>query len=127
MRNFVISLICLCVLLGIWGCFSVYSSRISEEMQLQSEVLIEEAIKQSDWNAAEEDFRKLSAMWDEYKIPASFFIDLKDINEIDCTLSKAHLYIEAEDISNSSGEISYLKDKFKLLHRNDSLLLTNIF
>lgn len=126
MRNFIISLISLLIILCLWTGFSHYSSETTRELQTQTHKLIA-SIYNEDWVPAEKDYRQLLQIWDNYKKTASIFLDGKDLNEIDSTLDKAHLYMEAEDVSNSSGEFSYLKDKFRFLYTNDSLSLSNIF
>lgn len=127
MRNFIISLVSILLILCLWAGFSIYSAKMSDALQAQSQHLITSSINKGDWTSAESDYNKLRETWDEYRKAASVFLDSKDINEIDSTMDKAYLYMQAEDISNSSGEFSYLKDKFKFLHQNDSVSLANIF
>lgn len=127
MRNFIISLISLLIILCLWAGFSHYSSETTKILQGQAHKLIVSSINKEDWISAEKDYKQLLQTWNSYKKTASIFLDARDINEIDSTLDKAHLYMEAEDVSNSSGEFSYLKDKFKFLYTNDSISLSNIF
>ncbi len=127
MRNFIISTISLLVILCLWRGFSLYSYKTTHPRPVQAQELIVSSINKKDWDSAEENYRQLLQMWDKYKRKASLFLDSKDINEIDSTMGKAYLYMKAKDVSNSSGEFSYLKDKFKLLYTNDSILLSNIF
>jgi len=127
MRNFIISLVCLMIMLFSWTAFSIYSSKMTNTLQVQSHHLIYSSIEKGDWTSAYNDYNKLSETWHKYKKAAAIFLDSKDINEIDSTMDKAYLYMKAEDISNSSGEFSYLKDKFKFIHQNDSITFTNIF
>ena len=127
MRNFIASLIAILIVLCVWIGFSVYSSGMSDSLQAQTAQLVTSSINKGDWISAEKDYQQLSAMWNEYRKAASVFLDSKDINEIDSTMDKAYLYMQAEDISNSSGEFSYLKDKFKFLHQNDTVTFANIF
>lgn len=127
MRNFIISLICLLVTLCSWTAFSVYSAKTTDVLQAQSHHLVYSSINNGDWTSAEKDYLRLSKTWNKYKSAAVFFLDSREINEIECTMDKAYLYMKAQDISNSSGEFSSLKDKFKFLHQNDSVTLSNIF
>ena len=127
MRNFIISLVFLLIVVCVWAGFSVYSQKATDALQAQSQKLIAASIAKEDWDSAEADFRQLSKMWHKYRKTASIFLDSKDINEIDSTMDKAHLYMKAHDVSNSTGEFSYLKDKFRFLHHNDKVTLTNVF
>lgn len=127
MRNFLISLICLLIVLLLWTGFFMYSHKMSTLLQTQSDTLVYGAINKGDWESASADYATLLRTWHQYRITASLFLDAKDINEIDSTMDKAHLYMKAHDISNSSGEFSYLKDKFKFIHQNETPNLSNIF
>lgn len=127
MRNFMISLTCLLIVLCLWAGFAYYSGKTTGALQVQSDQLINSSIRNENWESAEDDYRQLSEMWHRYKRIASIFLDAKDINEIDSTMDKAHLYMEAKDISNSTGEFSYLKNKFRFLYQNDTVSLPNIF
>ena len=127
MRNFIVSLIAILIVLCVWTCFSIYSSGMSDKLQAQTAQLVTASINKGDWVSAEKEYRQLYGMWKQYRKAASVFLDSRDINEIDSTMDKAYLYMQAEDISNSSGEFSYLGDKFKFLHQNDTVTFANIF
>ncbi len=127
MRNFIVSLIAILIVLCVWTCFSIYSSGMSDKLQAQTSQLVSTSINKGDWVSAEKEYRQLHGMWKQYRKAASVFLDSRDINEIDSTMDKAYLYMQAEDISNSSGEFSYLGDKFKFLHQNDTVTFANIF
>ena len=127
MRNFIISMISILIVLCLWTGFTIYSASKSQALQAQAQLLITSSINKGNWISAEKDYIKLTEMWHDYRKVASIFLDAKDINEIDSTMDKAYLYMQAKDISNSSGEFSYLKDKFRFLHQNDTVTFTNIF
>lgn len=127
MRNFIVALISLLIILSAWAVFSLYSEKLTSDLQEQSHKLITTSISNQDWVSAEVDYRQLSEMWQKYKRTASIFLDAKDINEIDSTMDKAYLYMQAKDVSNSTGEFSYLKDKFNFLYKNDTVSFANIF
>ena len=48
------------------------------------------------------------------------------LNEADCTIEKTAYYIQAEDLSNASGELASLKDQLLFLHYNETLSAGNI-
>lgn len=127
MRNFIVSMISLLIVISLWVGFSVYSGKMTDALQTQSQKLITSSISREDWASAETDYRQLSELWHRYKKTASIFLDAKDINEIDSTMDKAYLYMKAQDVSNSTGEFSYLKDKFQFLYQNDTLSFSNVF
>lgn len=126
MRNFLISLSFIFIITVIWVGFNSYSAHMTEKCTAMANSLTTQSIPQGDWDNAEREFLDLRETWNKYKKIAFYFIDLKEINEIDGTMSKTHLYIKAHDISNSNGEIAYLKDKINATHQSDTIILHNI-
>lgn len=127
MRNFIISLICIMFVFSAWLGFSSFSSYCSQQCISHAGKLISVYISSEDWDGASSQMDLLMESWDDYKKVAYFFLDAREINEIESALNKTSLYIEAHDISNSNGEISYLTEKIRYLHQSDLLLLHNIF
>lgn len=127
MRNFIISIICLGTLVGIWAAFDSYSAdKIGSYMDtIEQEVI--KTIEQEKWDTAYESFQRFSQDWHEYKKKAAFFLDTQAINETDYSIARALYYIKAKDISNSSGELSCLREQLKFLEYNESLAIGNIF
>lgn len=127
MRNFIISVICLGALIGVWAAFESYSSdKISAYMDtIEQEVI--KTVEQEKWDTAYENFQRFSRDWHKYKKKAAFFLDTQAINEADYSIAKALYYIKAKDVSNSSGELSCLREQLKFLEYNESLAVGNIF
>ena len=48
------------------------------------------------------------------------------LNEVDSTICKAYYYIQMEDDSNASGEVSALQYQLMYLHENQKPTLANI-
>lgn len=127
MRNFVISVLCLGALIGAWAVFDVYSS---DKISTYKETLQQEVIKMvesEEWDKAYASFERFSKDWDHYKKTAAFFLDTQALNEADYSIAKSHYYIKAKDVSNSSGELSCLKEQLSYLEYNESLALGNVF
>lgn len=127
MRNFIISIICLGALIGVWAAFDSYSAdKISAYRDTLDQKVIK-TIEAGKWDIAYENFQSFSQDWHAYKKKAAFFLDTQAINEADYSIAKALYYIKAKDISNSSGELSCLKEQLKFLEYNESLAVGNIF
>jgi hypothetical protein len=54
-------------------------------------------------------------------------LDTATINEIDYALARSIKFIQAEDISNSNGELNAVIEQFSFLTENQNLSLQNIF
>ena len=127
MRNFIISLISLALIVSICYGFHMYSDAKTKAYDKAIETLITEYVNENRWDEASEHFQMMQDDWNKYKHTASFFLDSSSINHIDSTFKKIHYYISADDRSNASGELAYLKGLFAALHKNESVTLENIF
>lgn len=127
MRNFIVSVICLGLLIGAWCIFDNYSDTRLQSYIDQIETAIIPEVEASDWDKAYDDFTAVSDSWHKYKKSAAFFLDTDAINETDYSIARAKYYIKAKDDSNSTGELACLKEQMTFLHYNESLSPGNIF
>lgn len=127
MRNFVISVICLSLLVGVWCVFDSYSDKTLHGYieDIEDNIII--AVEDGKWDQASVDFEALSVSWHKYKKSAAFFLDTQTINDTDYSIAKAKYYIKAKDDSNSTGELNCLKEQLTFLDYNESLNWGNIF
>ena len=84
------------------------------------------AVTQNDWENAKKGFEEVSDQWDHYKKTAVCFLSTEALNEVDSTICKAYYYIQMEDDSNASGEVSALQYQLMYLHENQKPTLANI-
>ncbi len=127
MRNFIISIVCLGILVGAWAVFGFYSNHTIDRYEQALEDSIIKAVETEQWEKAYTEFRELSEDWHRYKKAAAFFLDTQAINDTDYSIAKAKYYIKAKDVSNSSGELACLKEQLVFLHQNESITWGNIF
>lgn len=127
MRNFIISAICLGLLVGIWGVFDLYSGNRIDECRARLSEDVIKAAQAGRWKRAERSFSQFSDDWKQYRKAAAFFLDTQDLNEIDYTIEKTAYYIKASDLSNASGELANLEDQLFYLHYNETPAAENIF
>jgi hypothetical protein len=83
-------------------------------------------VTSGEWSQAENKFEVLEDDWHEYKKTASFFFSTDKINDADYSIARIKYYSNSEDTSNSSGELSCLKEQLKFLHENEKINLQNI-
>ncbi len=127
MRNFMISAICLLITVGVWLCFYLYTSSKIEHYEASLDTITKEYVDEEKWKQASDSFEALESDWKGFSRYAAFFLDSSSLNHIDSTFRKIHYYISANDVSNSSGELAYLKGLFISLHKNETLSFENIF
>lgn len=127
MRNFVISAICLGLLIATWGVFDFYSKQKVEEYQIRLDHSIIKTAECKNWKKAYSDFEEFIVDWKDYKKRAAFFLDTQSLNETEYTIARAKYYIKEKDISNTSGELASLSKQLLALHENEALSVKNIF
>ncbi len=126
MRSLWISILSLALVLGIFSVFCIHSQKELSRMTDQCQGAIMDAVEAEDWKSANKAMKKQYANWQDYRKTALFFLDTATINEADQTFAKTLKYINAEDRSNSSGELLALIQQLKVLHENESITLQNI-
>lgn len=126
MRSFFISLFCLLLLIGTWSAYTNYSDKEIHKFinSIDDSILIE--VQDGNWEQATDNFKKLKDSWHNYKKTACFFFSTDKINEADYSIARTEYYIKSKDESNSSGELSCLKEQLKFLHANESISFANL-
>ena len=121
MRNFIISALCLGILIGGWSIFAVYSNDKINDLQIQLTSGVIAAVEDGRWKDADASFSYFSKDWSQYRKSAAFFLNTQELNEVGCTIEKAF------DLSNASGELASLNEQLFFLHYNETLSAENIF
>jgi hypothetical protein len=126
MRALIISVFCRGVLVTGWGAYDIYSDAKIDVYVNEIENNIIFSIEHDDWETAETAFDRLSDDWHKYKKISTFFFDRRILNETDYSIARTKYYIKANDLSNATGELAYLKEQFAFFHSNESFNLENI-
>lgn len=127
MRNFIVSIICLGLLIAVWSVFDFYSIQKIEEYQSRLDHTIIKTVESENWEKAHSDFEQFIVDWKHYKKRAAFFLDTQSLNETEYTIARAKYYMKAKDVSNTSGELASLSKQLLALHENEALSVKNIF
>lgn len=127
MRMVVISLIILLAMIGIWAWF--YYGSVSPVTTYYRDNLsaLTEIVKNEDWGRAREDIKKHTDKWYQVKKMWMFFINQRDIDNIDSSLRHLNIYIENEDKILAQAELEHLMVLFNVIDENECLTLENIF
>ena len=126
MRDLIVSVAIVAVLIGGWLFFDSYSARSVDEMSdfIYSDLI--PAVEAEDWDDSRTMVTELSQAWNEYKKKALFFLISEELSEIDYCLAKADKYVNAEDVSNSSGELNSLAGQMLFLKTKEKITPENI-
>ncbi len=126
MRALSLSVLALTVLLILYGLFYNYSCRKVEQMSDNCSYPVMKYVETENWSQAETEFQQIYHQWKEYRRRAFFVLESDSITQIDEGFDKTLMYIKAEDLSNSSGELLALEHALHRLWSKDTVTLQNI-
>lgn len=127
MKKLLAAVLSVGLLIGAWLIFAHYSNAQIAGLTQFVEVSILPAVEASYWDASASMMEKLNEDWQSYRNRALFFLDTETINEIDCSMAKSIKYVQAEDVSNSSGELNAMYEQLTFLYTNEEVNWKNIF
>lgn len=126
MKDLMISVCCMLLLLVPWEVYSVHTAHTIHDCSDLIDARLLPAITENDWENAKSSFEQISVTWDDYKKTAVYFLSTDALNEVDSSICKAYYYIQMEDDSNASGEVSSLQYQLMYLHENQRPTPANI-
>jgi len=126
MKDLIVSAVAVSVLIAAWLLFSTYSEKQIDDFTSSVETVILPAVESENWAEGIENMTGLSDRWQSYKKTAVFFIDTNAISEIDYSMAKSLKYVQARDLSNSSGELLAMLRQLNYLSTNEKVSLANI-
>jgi len=127
MKDLLISTLLLFLLLTGWLVFLTYACQQTDGFiaAIQEDLL--PLIEAERWEECRQAADSLSSAWDRFRRLSLYFLDSGMLNEIDGALAKSIKYIQAEDISNSTGELNAIARQLKVLVDNQKITLQNVF
>lgn len=126
MKSFFISLLCLLILLATWITYCNYSEEKIYTFIDTIEYSILLDIDEGNWNEAKNKMEEFEEDWNNYRKSATFFFETDQINDVDYSIAKSKYYIKSKEYSNTSGELSTLKEQLRYLYENELLTLPNL-
>jgi len=127
MRMVVISAIFLIIMILIWVWFHFTSIEIVTSYYWENLIDLSNAIYNDDWDKAENDINKYSKKWEEARKLWIYFINQKDIDNIDASFRKLDVYIKNFNKTIAQAEIEELRTLFNVIKENECLSIENIF
>lgn len=126
MKDLIISFLIIVVLIGGWLFFDNYSHHQSYELSESLEEAIIPLTEEERWDEVDELYDIFEKKWRMYQKVALFFLENDQLSEIDLCVARAEKYIEAEDVSNSAGELCSIAAQLQLLDKREKVTLSNI-
>ncbi|HHZ03412.1 MAG TPA: DUF4363 family protein [Tissierellia bacterium] len=127
MRMVVISLSILLILLGLWGWFYYTSVKPVTQYYWDNLSNLSETMERGDWERAKENINEYLNRWIEIRKLWIYFINQKDIDNIDSSIRQLYMCVLNEDKILSQVEIQHLINLFNVINENECLSLENIF
>ncbi len=127
MRDLIVSVAIVAVLVVSWLFFDSYSDKAVSSVSATIRNEIIPAVEAEHWDLSRLMSVELWDRWQDYQDVALIFISSEELLEIDQCMAKAIKYIEAEDVSNSSGELNALAEQLDFLVAREKINLENIF
>lgn len=127
MRMMVISFIVILIIIFIWFWFHFSSIEVVTSYFFENLIDMSNSIDANDWDKARTDMIKYSKKWEESKLPWIYFLNQKDIDNIDTSFSKLDVYVKNENKTMAQAELEQLKAYFNVIKENECLTLDNIF
>ncbi|MDD4089063.1 MAG: DUF4363 family protein [Tissierellia bacterium] len=127
MRMVVISLIILLLMMGIWAWFYYGSVNPVTTYYWDNLEYLSSIVKNEDWETAKKDISIYADKWHEVKKTWVFFLNQRDLDNIDSSIRQLNIYIENEEKILAQAELEHLIVLFYVIDENESLTLENIF
>ncbi len=126
MKHLIASALIVVLMIGIWIGFDTYSERrINEITSSITEELIP-AVEKENWETGLDLIAENHESWIRFRNVAFLFLENDIIRDIDSAMAKVTEYIKAEDVSNSSGELSYICQQLTTIDEQERITFYNI-
>lgn len=126
MRSLFTAVLTLFVFVGGWQMFVSYADRETDQLVALLDTQVMPALESGEWSEAKTTFSAAEERWQDYMRQAHYFLDNTELNDVNSTFGKTLMYIKAEDLSNSSGELTALCRQLSNLSENEKTTLQNI-
>ncbi len=127
MRMLVISIIILMLMIGAWAWFYYGSVDPVTTYYWDNLTYLSDLVRNENWERAKEDISTYTDKWYEVKKTWVFFLNQKDLDNIDSSLRQLNIYIENEEKTLAQAELEHLIVLFYVVDENECLTIENIF
>jgi hypothetical protein len=114
-------------MMGIWAWFYYGSVNPVTTYYWDNLEYLSSIVKNEDWETAKKDISIYTDKWHEVKKTWVFFLNQRDLDNIDSSIRQLNIYIENEEKILAQAELEHLVVLFYVIDENESLILENIF
>ena len=126
MKDLIVSTISVALLIGAWFMFYSYSENQINKFTYEIESVIIPLVEEELWDDSNLHIDTLVNQWNRYRTFCLLFLDNDTVNEIDYSMARSVEYIQAKDVSNSSGELSSISRRLRFIVSNEEVSIVNI-
>lgn len=127
MRMVIISFVFLLIMIFIWVWFHFTSIELVTSYYSENLTDLSNIINIDNWDKADVDMVKYYNKWQETRNLWIYFLNQKDIDNIDASIIKLLVYIRNSNKTMAQAELEQLKVLFNVIKENECLSLENIF
>ena len=127
MRMVVISFVLLILMIGIWAWFYYTSLGPVTTYFWDGLTELTDVVRNEDWETAKKDLAVYTDKWYEAKKLWVFFINQKDLDNIDSSIRQLGVYVENKEKILAQAELEHLIVLFYIIDENECLTIENIF
>lgn len=127
MRMVVISFIVFLLIIFAWAWFHFTSIEIVTTYFWENLIELSNAVDVDDWDKAEKDMIVYTEKWEEARQLWIYFLNQKDINNIDASFRKLEVYLRNFDKTKAQAELEQLRVFFNVIKEQECLSLDNVF
>ncbi len=127
MKMLIISLVFLILMIGIWIWYHFTSIEPMTSYYNEGLNDLLNVIEYEQWDKANEDIITYIDKWEEAKNIWIYFIDQKDLDNIESSMKKVNVYIRNKDKIHAQAELEHMMVLFNIIKENECLNIENIF
>lgn len=119
-------MVAITVVFIVFAIWTQHSLETSAEKLERSLITLESAIKNDNWDMANDELESFTRLWGKTKNSWQIFINHEEIDNIDATLAKVKQLVKLKEKTDSLSEISALRLFIVHIPQKESLCLVNI-
>lgn len=127
MKMLIISLIFLLMMIGVWIWYHFTSIEPMTDYYNENLQDLSKIIEKEQWEKADEDILTYLDKWEDVKNIWVYFIDQKDLDNIESSMNKVHVYIKNKEKVHAQAELEHMMVLFGIIKDNECLVIQNVF
>lgn len=127
MKMLIISLIFLLMMIGVWIWYHFTSIEPMTDYYNENLKDLSKVVEKEQWEKADEDIQTYLDKWEDVKKIWVYFIDQKDLDNIESSMNKVNVYIKNKEKVYAQAELEHMMVLFGIIKDNECLVIQNVF